>query len=108
MYIKFYFGTNETCVFQMLLGGSMLTHHAKLLYTDHIIWTSSSTTTMSNSLIAAHLEGLRSAPTAPDAQKAADDLAKEVKQQGLQTLVYDTHISNLLLSNPQIAEMKRY
>ncbi|EUC54712.1 mRNA export factor elf1 [Rhizoctonia solani AG-3 Rhs1AP] len=42
---------------------------------------------MSNSLIAAHLEALRSAPTAPDAETAAEKLAKQVKQEGLETLV---------------------
>ncbi|CAE6492558.1 unnamed protein product [Rhizoctonia solani] len=41
---------------------------------------------MSNSLIAAHLEALRTAPTAPDAETAADNLAKQVKQEGLETL----------------------
>ncbi|CAE6526249.1 unnamed protein product [Rhizoctonia solani] len=42
---------------------------------------------MSNSLIAAHLEALRTAPTAPDAETAAENLAKQVKQQGLETLI---------------------
>ncbi|KAG8718726.1 hypothetical protein FRC09_012202 [Ceratobasidium sp. 395] len=50
---------------------------------------------MSNSLIAAHLEALRVAPTAPDAQTAADDLAKEVKQQGLQSLADEKVLTQL-------------
>jgi elongation factor 3 len=41
---------------------------------------------MSNSPIAAHLEALRTAPTAPDAQTAADALAREVKRHGLESL----------------------
>ncbi|KAG9100764.1 hypothetical protein FRC06_003762 [Ceratobasidium sp. 370] len=50
---------------------------------------------MSNSLIAAHLEALRVAPTAPDAQTAADDLAKEVKKQGLQSLTDEKVLTQL-------------
>lgn len=44
---------------------------------------------MSNSLIAAHLEALRAAPTAPDAETAAENLAKQVKLEGLQSLAYE-------------------
>ncbi|KAG9125239.1 hypothetical protein FRC07_008439 [Ceratobasidium sp. 392] len=50
---------------------------------------------MSNSLIAAHLEALRVAPTAPDAQTAADDLAKEVRKQGLQSLADEKVLTQL-------------
>ncbi|QRV96485.1 ABC transporter [Ceratobasidium sp. AG-Ba] len=50
---------------------------------------------MSNSLIAAHLEALRNAPTAPDAETAAESLAKEVKRQGLQSLADDKVLTQL-------------
>ncbi|CEL54075.1 mRNA export factor elf1 OS=Schizosaccharomyces pombe (strain 972 / ATCC 24843) GN=elf1 PE=1 SV=1 [Rhizoctonia solani AG-1 IB] len=50
---------------------------------------------MSNSLIAAHLEALRAAPTAPDAETAAENLAKQVKQEGLQTLVVEKVLEQL-------------
>ncbi|CAE6422760.1 unnamed protein product [Rhizoctonia solani] len=50
---------------------------------------------MSNSLIAAHLEALRTAPTAPDAETAAENLAKQVKQEGLETLVDEKVLSQL-------------
>ncbi|KAG8690049.1 hypothetical protein FRC11_014149 [Ceratobasidium sp. 423] len=50
---------------------------------------------MSNSLIAAHLEALRTAPTAPDAETAAESLAKQVKQQGLETLVDEQVLAQL-------------
>ncbi|CAE6390538.1 unnamed protein product [Rhizoctonia solani] len=50
---------------------------------------------MSNSLIAAHLEALRTAPTAPDAETAAENLAKQIKQEGLQTLVDEKVLEQL-------------
>ncbi|CAE7059439.1 unnamed protein product [Rhizoctonia solani] len=50
---------------------------------------------MSNSLIAAHIEALRTAPTAPDAETAAENLAKQVKQEGLETLVDEQVLSQL-------------
>ncbi|KAF8702115.1 Chromo (CHRromatin Organization MOdifier) domain, partial [Rhizoctonia solani] len=50
---------------------------------------------MSNSLTAAHLEALRTAPTAPDAETAAENLAKQVKQEGLQTLLDEKVLEQL-------------
>ncbi|KAJ1305703.1 hypothetical protein OPQ81_010438 [Rhizoctonia solani] len=50
---------------------------------------------MSNSLIAAHLEALRTAPTAPDAETAAENLAKQVKHEGLETLVDEKVLAEL-------------
>ncbi|KDN42541.1 hypothetical protein RSAG8_06684, partial [Rhizoctonia solani AG-8 WAC10335] len=50
---------------------------------------------MSNSLIAAHLEALRTAPTAPDAETAAENLARQVKKEGLETLVDENVLAQL-------------
>ncbi|KAF8606113.1 hypothetical protein BDV93DRAFT_520970 [Ceratobasidium sp. AG-I] len=50
---------------------------------------------MSNSPIAAHLEALRTAPTAPDAQTEADALAKAVKAAGLQSLADEKVLTQL-------------